>query len=129
MRETVVIRVAEFAGGPFAVSAEDGQRLCVHIAALLRAGTPVALSFAEIEVLIGAFLSAALGTLCADFPEDTLGCLLTLRDISADDRAAAARSMRNARVYYANPKAFDDAWREEMGDDAPACISSMHVGM
>lgn len=38
MTATVTIRVAEFAGGPFAVSAEDGQRLYERISPLLPAG-------------------------------------------------------------------------------------------
>lgn len=121
MTEPVAIRVAEFAGGPFAVSAEDGQRLCERIAPLLRASTPVALSFAWIEAVTGAFLNAGLGPLCSDFPEDRLGVLLTLRDISADDRATVERSMRNARAYYANPVAYDAAWREELGDNDSTC--------
>lgn len=121
MTATVTIRVAEFAGGPFAVSAEDGQRLYERIAPLLREGTPVALSFAGIEIVIGAFLNSAVGPLCADFAEDRLGVLLTLRDISADDRATVERSMRNARAYYANPAAYDAAWREELGDNDSTC--------
>lgn len=47
MTEPVVIRVAEFAGGPFAVSAEDGQQLYERIAPLLQKGTPVACPFPE----------------------------------------------------------------------------------
>lgn len=121
MTATVTIRVAEFAGGPFAVSAEDGQRLYERIAPLLQEGTPVALSFAGIEAMIGAFLNSAVGLLCVDFAEDRLGVLLTLRDISADDRATVERSMRNARAYYANPAAYDAAWREELGDNDSTC--------
>jgi len=73
MTVPVPIRVFDFTGGPFAVSAEDGQR--VHDGALL-------------------------------------------------DRA-----VRNAKAYYANPKAFDDAWHQEIGDDAPACVSLGGAGV
>ena len=111
----VAIRVLDFTGCPFAVSADDGQRLYERIAPLLRAGTPVALSFAGIEVVIGAFLNAALGPLCADFPEARLGVLLTLRDISPDEREMVECSIRNARAYYANPAAYDAAWEDELG--------------
>ena len=122
MTAPVAIRVADYTGGPFAVSVADGQRLCERIAPLLQAGTQVALSFAGIETVIGAFLSAAIGPLCADFPEAKLGDLLTLRDISADDRATVERSIRNARLYYANRAAYDAAWNEELGDEAPMLV-------
>ena len=112
----ILIRVADVTGGPFAVSAVDAQRLYERIAPLLRAGTPVALSFAGIEVLIGAFVRAALGALCADFPVVRLEELLSLRDITPDDRDVVERAMRNARAYYASPAAYDAAWAAEMGE-------------
>jgi hypothetical protein len=117
MTAPVCVRVADFAGGPFAVSAEDGQRLCQRIMPLLHVGTPVALSFAGIEAVIGAFLNAALGPLCTDFPEDRLGDLLTLWNISVDDLAVVERSLHNTRVYYANRAACEAAWAAELGED------------
>ena len=123
MNEATTIQVRDFTGGPFAVSAEDGQRLHDQIAPLLRAGTPVALSFAGIDAAIGAFLSAALGQLCAGIPEARLGALLTFRDMPADDRATVERSMRSARSYYANPGAYDAAWKQELEDTATICAT------
>jgi hypothetical protein len=122
LSDSVLIRVADFTGGPFAVSAEDGQRLCARIAPLLNADAPVALSFAEIEVLSGAFLAASVGPFCADFSEADLGRLLTVRDISADDRQSVHLCMKNAGRYYANRAAYDAAWAEEMGA-APPCTA------
>ena len=123
MNNPITIRVCDFTGGPYAVSAEDGQRLRDQIAPLLRAGTPVALSIAGIDTLMGAFLNAALEPLCADLSEARFGALLMLRDISQDDRAMVERSMRNARVYYANPAAYNAAWREELGADCSRCAT------
>lgn len=117
MTDLVCVRVADFTDGPFAISVEDGERLYNRIAPMLLPGTPVALSFAGIETVIGAFLIAALGPLCIDFPEDRLGRLLTLLDISADGRALVERGMRNTRVYYANRAAYDAAWAAEAGED------------
>ncbi len=125
MTAPVAISVLEFTGCPFAVSAEDGQRLHERIAPLLAADAPVALFFAGIEVVIGSFLSAAIGPFCADFPEARLGTLLTLRDISPDDRATVDRSIRNARAYYANRAAYDAAWNEELGDEAPLPVCNL----
>ncbi len=110
------VRVADFAGGPFAVSAEDGQRLSERIAPLLAADTPVALSFAGIETLSGAFLAASIGSFCAGYSEAELAQLLTVRDILEGDSAMVQLSLVNARKYYANREAYDAAWAEEMGD-------------
>jgi hypothetical protein len=115
MSESILLRVADFTGGPFAVSAEDGQRLREKIAPELAAGLPVALSFAGIEVLSGAFLAASIGPFCADFSEADLARLLTVHDISARDQASVPLCMKNARRYYANRDAYDAAWAEEMG--------------
>ena len=123
MNEAITIHVRDFTGGPFAVSAEDGQRLYDQVAPLLHAGTPVALSFAGIDAVIGAFLSAALGQLCTDLTEAILDALLTFREISEDDPATVERSMRNAWAYYANPAAYDAAWNEEMEDTATICAT------
>ena len=123
MNNPTIIRVCDSTGGPFAVSAEDGQRLHDQIAPLLCAGTAVALSFAGIDAVFGAFLSTAFGQLCAHIPEARLGALLNFRDISADDRATVERSMLNARAYYANPAAYDAAWKEELEDTATICAT------
>ena len=111
----VIIRLTDFTGGPFAVSAEDGQRLGERIAPLLAADSPVALSFAGIEILSGAFLAASVSPFCAEFSEAELARLLTVRDISADDLLSVHLCMKNARRYYANRASYDAAWAEEMG--------------
>jgi hypothetical protein len=111
----ILIRVADFAGGPLAVSAEDGQRLRERIAHLLAADSPVALSFAGIEILTGAFLAASVGPFCADFSEADLARLMTFRDIPADHQKSVNLCMKNARRYCANRAAYDAAWKEEMG--------------
>jgi len=41
MTVPVTIRVLDFTGCPFAVSAEDGQRVCDQIAPLLPVGQPL----------------------------------------------------------------------------------------
>ena len=109
----VLMHVADFAGGPFAVSVEDGQRLNESIAPLLAANTPVALSFAMIETLSGAFLAASVGPFCADYSEAELAGLLTVRDISSRNQEMVQLSLVNAWKYYANRVAYDAAWAEK----------------
>jgi hypothetical protein len=115
MSAPVTVNVRDITGCPFAVSAEDGQRLHERIAPLLAAADSVALSFAGIDVLSGAFLAASISPFCADHSEVDLDRLLTVRDISANNRETVKRIFVNVRRYYANPAAYDAAWAEEMG--------------
>lgn len=117
MKAPVTVRVVDFTGCPFAVSAEDGNRLHDRIAPMLHAGTPIALSFAGIETVIAAFLSAAIGPLCAEFTDEQMERLLTVHDLSPDNRATLERSVQSARRYYAHRAAYDAAWAKEMGVD------------
>ena len=123
MNNPTIIRVCDFTGGPFAVSAEDGQRVHDAIAPLLKDGKPVVLSFAGIETIIPAFLNTAVGQLYySGFSENQISGLLAFRGIQAEDRALLDRVTCNAKAYYANPKAFDDAWRAELGDEVAPCV-------
>lgn len=117
MSKEVIVRVFDIVGGPLCVSAEDGQRVHDKIVPLLREGTKVVLSFEQVETLISAFLNAAVGQLYGEFPEDRIRELLSVRDMDADDLATLKRVIDNAKKYFSNPKAFDESWREEMGND------------
>lgn len=128
MTAPVTIRVLDFTGCPFAVSSEDGQRLHERIAHLLAADAPVALSFAGIDVLSGAFLAASIGPFCADYSEAELARLLTVRNISLSDREMVKPNKANARRYYANRAAYDAAWREELGDDCSKVCNGRRTG-
>jgi hypothetical protein len=121
MTVPITIRVFDFTGCPFAVSAADGQRIHDRIIPLLREGKPVELSFVGIEAIIAAFLSAAVGQLYSEFSEEQIRGLLAFRDIQTDDRALLDRVGRNAKAYYEDPKAFDDAWQAELGDEVAPC--------
>ncbi len=115
MKTPITIQVREFTGCPFAVSAEDGQRLHDPVAPALKDGKPVVVSFAGIETAIAAFLGAAVGQLYGEFPEDRIEGLLSIRDLPPEYELQLGRVVRNAKMYYANPGAYDAAWNEECG--------------
>ena len=117
MTQPITVRVYDIVGGPFCVSAEDGQRLHDKIASLLKAGRPVVLSFERIDTLISAFLNAAIGQFYGELPEDRIRDLLSVRDLAGDDLAVVDRVIENAKVYFSSPAEFDRAWQEELGDD------------
>ena len=113
--QPTILRVFDIIGGPLAVAAGDGQIVHDAIASRLQEGRPVTLSFSGVTTIIGAFLHAAIGQLYGRFPEFSIRALFTVTDLQPDDRATLEQAIRNAKAYYANPKAYDEAWAEEMG--------------
>ncbi len=117
MNQPVTVRVFDIVGGPLCVSANDGQLLHDKIAPLLKAGMPVVLSFGRVEILISAFLNAAIGQLYGDLSENRIRDLLSVRDLATDDLDMLEHVVENAKRYFSRPEDFDRAWREELGDE------------
>jgi len=117
MSDPVTVRVFDIVGGPLCVSADDGQRVYDKIVPLLGEGKKVALSFEQVETLISAFLNAAIGQLYSKFPEDKIRELLAVCDMDDEDIVVLKRVIENAKAYAKNPKRFDQAWKEEVGDE------------
>jgi len=117
MKDTIRVGVYDIVGGPLCVSAEDGQKVYENIAPLLEAGSKVALSFAKVETLISAFLNAAVGQLYGKFTEDQVRALLAVEDMDQEDMSLLKRVVDNAKLYFKSPKEFDQAWKEELGDE------------
>lgn len=117
MTASVIIRVADFTGVPLAVATDDGQRINDRIAPLLQSGIPVSLSFAGIEIIIGAFLSAVVVPLYGGLSGARVDNLLSVQNMNSDDCAMFKRVIVNAKRYQSNPVAFDTAWADVIDDD------------
>lgn len=118
MPEALKVRIADVTGSPIWVSTTDGQRVYDAISIPLREGRIVKLSFAEKEMMITAFLNAAIGQLYnGQIAEDVIRQNLQFVDLDADDQSMVERTIANAKRYFANPPAFDQAWTEEVGHD------------
>lgn len=118
MSEPVIIRVFDVVGSPLCVSSADGQLVYDKLVPLVREGRKVAVSFAQIETLISAFLNTAIGQLYGEFTEEQVRERLSVRDMQPEDVALLKRVVDNAKRYFANPAAFDQAWKEEAGDES-----------
>ena len=103
--------------GPLCVSADDGQRLHDAIAKAIRGGKRVKVSFDGVQIIISAFLNAALGQLYGEFSEEVIRAHLSVSDMNAEDLDLLRRVIENAKVYFENRKSFDDAWKSEVGDE------------
>lgn len=118
MQNKILLKVYEIVGGPVWVSTEDGQKVYDKIVSVFKAGHAVELSFANRGNLITAFLNAAIGQLYkGDFTEEFLTQNLSVVDISDEDRVMLDRAIENAKRYFANRSQYDEAWKQEVGDD------------
>lgn len=118
MADIVKLKIFDIVGGPVWVSTEDGQKVFDKITAAFKANRAVELSFVNQENLITAFLNAAIGQLYSGEYEDAyLNEHLTFSDISVDDRAMLERAVENAKRYFANRQAYDQAWEEVVDED------------
>ncbi len=116
MSAPIAIRVVDLVG-PICVSTDDGQRIYDTIAPLLRTGRPVALSFAGITTVIAAFLNVAIGQLYGEFSDAHIRTHISVSDLDAQDTALLHRVVENAKVYFAAPTRFAQAWAEETSDE------------
>lgn len=118
MGNIVKLKIFDIVGSPVWVSTEDGQKVFQEVAAALSAGDKVELSFANRENLITAFLNAAIGQLYGGtYEESFLKENLTFSDTAEDDRAMLERVVQNAKRYFANRQAYDQAWNEAVDED------------
>jgi hypothetical protein len=113
MSQEIPVRIFDIVGGPLCASSDDGQLVHDRIAPLLREGKRVALSFAQVDTLISAFLNAAIGQLYGEFKEEEIRDRLVLRDMAPEDLVLLKRVVENAKAYFKDPKRFTQAVDEE----------------
>ncbi|MDE0400774.1 MAG: STAS-like domain-containing protein [Candidatus Poribacteria bacterium] len=117
MSKNIRISMFEVVGSPFCVASDDGQKIYDHLDAALKADWNVVLSFRNVTALTSAFLSVAVGQLYGMFNEEKIQTLLKIEDAEPQDLALLDRVIRNAKLYFEDPKRFNQAVREVMGDD------------
>lgn len=113
MIQEIPVRVFDIVGGPLCTSSDDGQLVHDRIAPMLREGKRVALSFAQIDTVISAFLNAAIGQLYGEFKENEIRERLAIRDMAPEDLVLLKRVVENAKAYFKDPKRFTEAVGEE----------------
>lgn len=118
MTDQITLKIYDIVGSPIWVSTEDGQKVYEKITTAFRAQRSVALSFANRENLITAFLNSAVGQLYnGDYGNDFLQEHLTFVDISENDHAMLERAIANAKRYFANRPAYDQAWEDVVDEE------------
>lgn len=118
MSEEIKISLFEVVGSPFCVASDNGQKVYDRLAAALRVNQEVFLSFRNVTALTAAFLNTAIGQLYGTFSEEHIRSLLKIEDAEQDDLALLRRVVDNAKLYFKDPKRYDQVVREVLEDEA-----------
>lgn len=118
MSNNLELSIFEIVGSPLCVASSDGQRVYERIAAALKEGRGITLSFHNITTLTSAFLNAAIGQLYGAFSEKQIRSLLKVQGMQTDDLALLKRVVETAKQYFKDPQKFDQAVRETLGSDS-----------
>lgn len=113
----VHVSVIGIVGSGFCVSIQDGELVHDRILPLLQAGKHVVLSFKGVTDLISSFLNSAVGRLYGELDEPTIKARLSFSDLTEVDLTLIERVAENAKCYYANPEAHEQAFSESFGQD------------
>ena len=116
MKKNLILSIFEVVGSPLCVASDDGQRVHDRVAAALKEGIDVTVSFLNVSSLTSAFLNAAIGQLYGSFTENEIRSKLKVKDIEPDDLALLKRVVETAKQYFKDPKRFDKAVEEAIGD-------------
>jgi hypothetical protein len=117
MQKNVMISIFEIVGSPLCVASNDGQKVYDRLAAALKEGKSVTLSFYNVTTLTSAFLNTAIGQLYGSFSEEKIRSLLKVQDIQLDDLALLKRVVETAKQYFKDPQKFDQAVRDVLGSE------------
>lgn len=117
MSSDLSLSIFEIVGSPLCVASGDGQKVYDRLAAAMKEGRSVRLSFRNVTILTSAFLNAAIGQLYGTFSEEQIRALLKVQDMQPDDLALLKRVVETAKQYFRDPKKFEQAVQEALGDD------------
>ncbi|MGH7774720.1 MAG: STAS-like domain-containing protein [Candidatus Binatia bacterium] len=116
MKKNLTLSIFEVVGSPLCVASDDGQRVHDRIAAAFKEGSNVTVSFLNVSSLTSAFLNAAIGQLYGSFTENEIRSKLKVKDIEPDDLALLKRVVETAKQYFKDPKRFNNAVQDAIGD-------------
>ncbi len=117
MSTELEVKIIDIVGSPSCINPEDGEKVKKVITTALRADKPVAISLEGIEDFTSRFLNSAIGQLYGEFSEQTIRAKLRITHADKDDLALLKRVVERAKEYFKNPKRFEQACREVLGED------------
>lgn len=109
MNAPIKIKVADIIGSNLGVSSEDGGAVFEKLEIALKANRPIELDFSGIDLVISAFLNAAIGRLVQILEVAEIRNRIGFTNISNDDLELIDRVLENAERYYEDPDRFRKA--------------------
>src|SRR5207247_652796 len=116
MSEPLLISIHEITGCPYAVAVSDGDRVREKIVPALREGRQITLSFRGIELVVSAFLSAAIGQLYGDFPEAKVDLLVVVQELPPGTDTIVNSARAWAKAFYREPAAYERAIQKALDE-------------
>jgi len=110
------MKVTDIAGSNLCVSSEDGSAVFEKLLAALNTDRSIELDFSGIELVISAFLNAAIGRLVEHLTIPQIEGRITFTHLSEDDRELIDRVLDNAVLYYEEPDRFRKSLEMEEED-------------
>jgi hypothetical protein len=92
-----------------AVSTDDGDLVFAEIDKALTLDQAVELDFSGIQILITAFLNAAIGQLYSKYESQQLNAMLKLTHVANEDKILFKKVVERAKEYFANKREFEDS--------------------
>jgi len=117
MKTPITLKVLDITGSNLCVSSEDGRAVFQKIKTALEAGHSVDLDFAGIDMVISAFLNAALGKLVEIYDLKEIKEKVLYSHLEEADLELVDRVLKNAELYYQDPERFRKALEIEDDDD------------
>ncbi len=115
--DKIKLSIYSITGDSFCVAAEDGEKVFEQIKKGIIEERNIELSFINIEMLTSAFLNTAVGKLYGEFDEGKIKNLLSVSDISDEDKLLLKRVVDTAKAYYKDPDQFKASISKIMEDE------------
>jgi hypothetical protein len=106
MKTPIRIKVTDIVGSSFCVSSDDGNSVYEKLAQALQTGREIELDFVGIDMVISAFLNAAIGRLVEHHKVLEIHERIHFVNLCEEDQDLIERVIANAERYYENPDRF-----------------------
>lgn len=106
------LNVCEALGTPTALTRDQGEMIFEKICKIIDDHSSVQLDFSDIESVLSPFLNVAVGKLYSKYSSETLNNMLEVTGISDDLFDVFEIVISNAKSFYKNSSAFNDAVKD-----------------
>ena len=117
MNTPIRIKVTEAVGSDICVSSEDGGKVFEKLNMAIQTERPIELDFSGAQIVISAFLNAAIGRLVENRSKEAILDRIEFTHLGEEDRELIRRVLENAERFYADPGQYRRALEIDEEDD------------